>query len=369
MVNGLALVTPGIEEIAAKEIEELISAKCSIKNGAVIFKAKKIEDLALLAYRAQSVNRVLYLIGKFDADYELDKTIKNCNKLFEKFKPEKWVNIKASFKVVCERSGNHSYGSSEISSKIGEFVWEKYGLKVDLDNPLLIIYVGIIDTKGYLGIDISVLELDKRQYKVFGTPHAIKATIAYSAIRLLENDDNISILDPFCGPGVIPIEAALFLNKVSPRKYQLDLFAFNKLKPFKNLKNLDFIKKIKANSKIYAYDSEMPFVSAAKKNSKIAGVNKFIKFGRLDMEWLDTKFKKESMDAIVTVLPHKNVDKLSNELFYQAEFVLKKGGSVVVIVNDIDKLKSPAEKYNFKLVKKLHIPRKQDFVDIGLFRK
>lgn len=367
MINGIALVTQGIEEIAAKEIEELISCKCDTKKGAIIFKAKKMEDLALLAYRAQSVNRVLFLIGEFDADKELNDTIKNCEILFKEFKPKDWLNNRGSFKVVCDRSGNHNYGSSEIASKIGEFVWEKCGLKVDLDNPLLIIYVAIMDDKGYLGIDVSGFELDKRQYKVFGTPHAIKATIAYSAVRLLEK--NVSILDPFCGPGVIPIEAALFFNHVSPRKYQSDSFAFKKLKPFKNLKNLDFINKNKGNAKIYAYDSEMPFVSAAKKNAKIAGVNKFIKFGRLDMEWLDTKFDKESLDAIITVIPHKNAEKLSKELFYQAEFVLRKGGIVVVISDNIDKLKSPAEKYNFKLMKKLHIPRKQDFVDIGLFIK
>jgi len=367
MVNGIALVSQGIEEIAAKEIEELISCKSDAKKGAIIFQAKKIEDLALLAYKAQSVSRVLFLIGEFDADKELNNTIKNCEFLFKEFKPKDWLNNKASFKVVCERSGNHSYGSSEISSKIGEFVWEKYGLKVNLDNPMLIIFVAIIDERGYLGIDISGFELDKRQYKVFGTPHAIKATIAYSAIRLLENNDNVSILDPFCGPGVIPIEAALYFSKVSPRKYQLEQFAFNKLKPFKNSKKMNEGKS--KNVKIYAYDSEMPFVSAAKKNSKIAGVNKFIKFGRLDMEWVDTKFKKESLDAIVTVLPHKNAEKLFKELFYQGEFVLKKGGHIVVVADDIEKLKSLAEKYNFKLVKKLNIPRKQDFLDIGLFRK
>ena len=43
----------------------------------------------------------------------------------------------------------------------------------------------------------------------------------------------------------------------------------------------------KAN--IFAFDSQFRHIDAAKKNSKIAGINKNINFSRTEIEWLDTK--------------------------------------------------------------------------------
>lgn len=373
MISCAALVIKGLEEISAKEIEELIGTKCNIQNRIITFKAKKIEDLTKIAYKAQTINRVLYLIGEFKADLELAKCVENCKEVFKNFSAKKWIDSKSSFKVVCSRLGNHKYKSQELASEIGEFVKKKYNIKVDLENPALILFIAIIDNKGYLGVDISGFDLGKRQYKVFAISHAIKAPIAYAAIRLFEYKQKSSILDPFCGPGIIPIEAALFFNNTPVRKYQKDSFAFNKLKPFKNLRKDFGEEKSEKNVKIYAYDSEMPFVSAAKKNAKIAGVNKLIKFGRLDLEWLDTKFEKESMDAVITALTYKrqdkNTEKLYKELFYQCEYVIRKGGSLILVLDDVDKIKGAAEKHNFKFVRMLTIPRKQDFIYVALFSK
>jgi 23S rRNA G2445 N2-methylase RlmL len=93
---------------------------------------------------------------------------------------------------------------------------------------------------------------------------------------------------------------------------------------------------LKETLKIYCFDKEFRYLNSAKKNAKIAGVDKDINFSRSDVEWMDTKLDKESVDKIITQPPQptKNLDikkltKIYDEFFYQAEFVLKKKGRII----------------------------------------
>ena len=140
-----------------------------------------------------------------------------------------------------------------------------------------------------------------------------------------------------------------------------------KLKPFKHFNfdkffnNID--KKIsKEKLKIIGYDHSMKFVNYAKKNAKIAGVAKKIHFSRVDVEWLDIKFKKNSVDKIVTDIPvlskysdQKAVEKAYKELFYQADYILKKNGAVVILIRDLASIKIFYEEYNFKIIEQMKI--------------
>ena len=76
-MKGLVITSKGIEDAAALEIKELISAECKAEEGCVIFDFKDYKDLCLLCYKSQSADRVLYLIGNFGFenffdDFEID---------------------------------------------------------------------------------------------------------------------------------------------------------------------------------------------------------------------------------------------------------------------------------------------------------
>ena len=113
----------------------------------------------------------------------------------------------------------------------------------------------------------------------------------------------------------------------------------------------------------------MRHVESAKKNAKIAGVDRYIKFARSNIEWLDTKKDKETVDKIITYPPQKtkyvnfkDIEKKYRELFYQAEFILKKKGKVVLITKETETLEKSAEIYKFKLEKKIEVMQgKQKF--------
>ena len=130
------------------------------------------------------------------------------------------------------------------------------------------------------------------------------------------------------------------------------------------------IKKTKAN--INCFDHMFKYVDYSKKNAKIAGVDKQINFSRVELEWLDIKFKEKSIDRIVTNPPtskNADLDKIYNEFFYQCEYILKNDGTVSLITRLPDFVKKHAEKHNFLASKEKEVWSGEQLLKIMIFKK
>ncbi|MBR9700207.1 methyltransferase [Candidatus Woesearchaeota archaeon] len=312
-MEALVLCHKGIEDIVCQDVKELLGKKAVSGEGRVTFSVDSKEELCTLCYLCQSIQKVI---------------------LIDDLK--RWM--KGSFKVGA---------GHEIGKEIGAELVENYKAKVDLENPDVIVYV--FDSKR--GIDFSGKDLSKRNFRIFPSPRNLKAPLAYAMVRLSEFKDGETLVDPFCGAGSIILEATHFSKKRSVHFFEKDDFAFLK---FISYKFED--KEEKIASKIYAFDSQFKHVDSAKKNAKIAGVHKEINFSRLNIEWLDTKFGKESVDRIVSYIPDmskhslpKVMQKIYKEFFHQAAFVLKKKGKMVLCTRNPKEIKGAAKEFGFSL--------------------
>ncbi len=370
-MKGLAICSKGIEDICATELKELINARTKLEEGAVIFSFNKWEDLFLLCYKAQSVDKILLLFDYFrfkeDLFERLESAIKKANIGY-------WIDEKTRFRVSCKKTNrNKNILSEEILSKTGSFIinkikeTKKFKPKVDLEDPDLIFFV-FINSKDtcFFGLDFSGTELNKRDYKIFSHRGSLRGTIAYSLVRIAKVKENEVLLDPFCRSGEIPIESAIFLTSFPVNYFSKNKLLFLRFRPFKNFNFENFfsrvdnkIKKLKKTF-INCFDSDLRNITAAKKNAKIAGINKIINFSRLDLEWLDTKLSRGSIDKIIThpIEFSKNkdvkaVEKIYREFFYQAEFILKRDGKIVIIFRkkeSFDLLEKCASEYGFIVI-------------------
>jgi putative N6-adenine-specific DNA methylase len=284
------------------------------------------------------------------------KSIKDINSSVKNNITEikKFITDDKTFSVRCFKQDNEDFSTEEICLEAADSFATKS--KVNLNNPDVILFIYICSNTGYLGIDLSGEDLSKRDYRIYVHQEALKANIAYSLLRIADYDLKDIILDPFCGSGTILIEAALFATNTSPNFYSKDKFAFLKLFST-DLTKLD--KKQTFEGKLIGYDKELRHVVAAKKNAKIAGVEDSIEFSRSEIEWIDTKQKitERSIDKIITNPPNltkrineKDIEKLYKQLFYQADFILKKEGTVTLITKTESLMKKAAEKYKFKVV-------------------
>jgi len=362
-MKGLVITSKGIEDIAALEVKELIKAKASVKDSCVVFDVKKLEELCLLCYKGQSVEKVLFLFDSFEFKGDI---LSEMKKVVSKLELSDWLDKKTTFRVSCKKINNEDLFSEEIARDVGALIIDnikkdkKYKQKVELDNPDITFFVFVNGSKAYFGIDFSGRDLYKREYKLFAHPAALRSTIAYSLLRVGGFKGKEVLLDPFCHSGEIPIEAALFATNFPVNYYSKEKFSFLKFKPFKKFDFEKFFKaidkKITKKASIHCFDSKVTNLNAAKKNAKIAGVNKVLSFSRMEMERLDLKLDKGKVDKIVTHPPEltriadpKSIEKIYNEFFYQVEYVLKKNGKVVVVSRDDSLLKDVASKNKFKV--------------------
>ncbi len=371
-MKGLAITHKGIEDISSKEIKELINSKAEIKDSVCIFEIERLEDLCLLCYRGQSFIRILYFINNFEFN-DLNDSIKKINNKKILNEVNKWIKNKR-YRIECKRIGEHNFNSQDVSMKINDIVNKKN--QIEYDNPDIIIYIYIYKNNLYLGIDFAGFDLSKRDYKIFLNPRSLRGTIGYALTRIAGYKKGESLLDPFCTDGVIPIEAALSISQFPVNYYRKEKFQFLKIKELKNYNFEKIDKQIKSEkSDILAYDSQLRNINAAKKNAKIAGMQKQIKFARFDIEWLDTKLQKESIDKIVTYPPiitemnRKNMEKLYNEFFYQSNFILKKKGKITLITKNTEPIKEIAEKNKFKIKKEVKIESGKETMSALILKK
>ena len=342
-MKAIAATIPGLEEITIKEIKEILKLSSkTIAPGRILFNVKSEKDIAKFIINTRSSVKVYELL-----DYSKFKKTDDIENLVKKIS----FKIKDSFVVRCNRVGNHDFRSKDIEMSVGEMIYKKYKINVDLENPTITIYVDIINDYSFIGMDFTGEPLTKRNYRIKLTPQSINPCLAYSLVRLSDYKKKDVLLNLFSKSGEIAIEAALYLLK----KQNKQNFLFNKL-----IKYEEKEKKLKKKLKIYAIDSQSNFIRNIVINSKIASVYDSIKILKIDTDWLDTKFKKNSVDKIITSIPYpsKNVSEndminMYRELFSQAHYVLKKTGLMAILTPKPEYVKNNI--YKFKLQREIKI--------------
>ncbi|MDI6737538.1 MAG: THUMP domain-containing protein [Nanoarchaeota archaeon] len=331
----LAYTVTGIEDIAIKEIEELTKAKAkSILPGRLLFECSE-KSINELIYITRSLTKVCLLLSRFTF-----KTSEDIEKELKKIK----FPIKGTFAAKCSRRGDHPFDSREIEVLIGNSAPKEF--KVNLENPNTLIYADIEGNGCIISIELTRKELQKRDYRIKAHAQSVNPCVAYAMIRIAKWKTTETLLDPFCKDGIIAIEAALYASNI-PRGF------------FSNDGKIASIdKKIsRAELSVFAYDALMPNVRSTEINAKLASVNKQITFSRTELDWLETKFKKDSVDKIVTAVPsvkdEKEMGKAYKEFFCQAEYIMRKKGIIIAAIHHPEIFKEFAK--GFKLLEERKI--------------
>jgi len=306
----IAITIKGLEDIAIKEIKEIIKAEAKVMvPGRLQFETTNIKKLI---EKTQSLGKIYEFYGK--------KKFSDLDEISELVKKKK-LKIDKPFKISCHREGEHDFNSQVIEQTVGKEIDGKH----DLKDPEEIIFADVIDNLFIWGLDLTPRLLSKRDYRIKICNQSINACIAYSMVRLANYKKGNLLLDPFCKDGVIAIEAALYQK-----------------------------------GKINAFDDLFHNIRSTEINSKLAKVNKEINLSRTDIEWLDSKFKKEEVDCIATTIPfpskhftEKKAHKIYEQFLYQVEFILKKNSKAVIIGQNLSTFKEMLS--NFKVIESREI--------------
>ncbi len=289
----LCVTLPGIEDVMAEEIEELLGLTPEfVVPGKLRLEATAQETLELV-YSLRSANRVLLLVGEGTVD---PMDIKSVYEIARRVQWDSYFSPDQTFAVRAERVGSHSYRSPDVAAEVGAAVVDHFlstsgkRIRANLDEPDVIVRVYVSGRSMLVGIDLVGESLHKRGYRRYQHPASL-SPVAYALVRLtgwldgLRRDDSTPLVDPMCGGGTIPIEAALAAKQIPPGKWRRRRgWPLQKLALFSEEDLEDVLDRVDSRSRrefspvIYASDISPKHVAGAALNALSAGVSDSIAF-------------------------------------------------------------------------------------------
>ena len=206
----------GLESVLKREMQDLGYVIAQVEDGRVTFYGGA--DAACRAnVFLRTAERVLLKSGSFKAV--------TFDELFEKTKAITWENYipkNGKFWVAKASSVKSKlFSPSDIQSIMKKAMVERlrriYGIEwFQEDGPAYPIRVFLMKDIVTIGIDTSGVSLHKRGYRQMTVKAPITETLASALIMLTPWHKDRILVDPFCGSGTFPIEAALMAANIAP---------------------------------------------------------------------------------------------------------------------------------------------------------
>lgn len=211
----IATTAFGIESVTARELEEMGYSDMKVENGRITFKGSE-RDIARCNIHLRTADRILIKAAEFHAI--------TFEELFQGVKAIPWGDFlpeDAEMHVTGRsvRSGLYSVPDCQSITKkaIVEKMKEKYHRTVFEENgPKYKIEVAILKDIVSITIDTTGPGLNKRGYRKIVGEAPLKETMACALILLSYWKSGRILVDPLCGSGTIPIEAAMISKKIAP---------------------------------------------------------------------------------------------------------------------------------------------------------
>jgi putative N6-adenine-specific DNA methylase len=293
-IELIATAAFGLESIVARELKNLGYDELNVENGRVLFSADEL-GICRTNLWLRSSDRVLLKMGFFKA--------RTFEELFQQTKAlpwEDWLPEDANFPVQGKSIKSQLFSVSDcqaiVKKAIVERLKEIYGRSwFEETGPRYQIEVALLNDNVTLTIDTSGLGLHKRGYRQLAGQAPLKETMAAAMIQLSHWHKDRALIDPFCGTGTIPIEAAFIAQNRAPGLKRS--FASEK---WPNLPKalwqeawqeaLD-LWDTKAALHIYGSDIDPSALTLARTHAFEAGVEAAIHFQRLPVSEVRSRFK------------------------------------------------------------------------------
>jgi len=214
-IELIATAAFGLESIVARELKNLGYDNLTVENGRVTFPTDEL-GICRTNLWLRTSDRVLLKMGSFKA--------RSFEELFQQTKAlpwEEWLPEDANFPVQGKSIKSQLFSVSDcqaiVKKAIVERLKENYGRSwFEETGPRYQIEVALLNDIVTLTIDTSGLGLHKRGYRQLAGQAPLKETLAAAMIQLSFWRKDRVLLDPFCGTGTIPIEAAFIAQNRAP---------------------------------------------------------------------------------------------------------------------------------------------------------
>lgn len=281
----------GMESVLKREIVDLGYDITEVADGRVTFFGDE-EALCRANVFLRTAERILIKIGSFHAEtYE---------ELFQGTKAlpwEEYVPVDGKFWVAKAASVKSKlFSPSDIQRIMKKAMVERmkecYHVSwFEETGESFPVRVFLMKDEVTVGLDTTGESLHKRGYRKLTAKAPIAENLAAALIMLTPWNKDRVLIDPFCGSGTIPIEAAMMAANMAPgmnRSFTAENWPHivGKQIWYDTMDEAREMVDLSVETDIQAYDIDEDMVYIARENAKLAGVEKLIHFQRRGVEQL-----------------------------------------------------------------------------------
>lgn len=282
----IATATFGLEAVVKREIMALGYRIIKTEDGKVTYMG---DERAIVRSNLwlRSADRVLLKMAEFTAE--------TFEELFQQTKAIDWEQLipedgKFTVNGSSVKSVLHSVPACQsiVKKAVVECLSEFYGIDTFPETGAeYTIKASILKNRVTITVDTSGAGLHKRGYRQSDVAAPIKETLAAAMVQLSFWKNDRILVDPCCGSGTIPIEAAMIGRNIAPglnRRFACQEWEFIDNNLWKEEKKAAF-EAIDYDTElfIYAFDINKKAVAAAMENAQEAGVEDSIEFAVKDI--------------------------------------------------------------------------------------
>lgn len=277
----------GLEPVLAKELTQLGANDIQIGRRMVSFSGNK-ELMYRANFQLRTAIRILKPIKHFKA--------KSADDVYDEVKKIDWsqyLSLDKTFavdSVVFSDEFRHSkFVAYKVKDAIVDQFRETQGKRpnISVANPDIRLNMHIAEYDCTLSLDSSGESLHRRGYRQESVEAPLNEVLAAGMILMTGWQGDTDFIDPMCGSGTLPIEAALIAHNMAPGLFRKE-YAFEKWPDFD--KDLfddiynDDSQEREYKHHIYGYDIDIKAVNTARLNVKAAGLTSTITIEEADFK-------------------------------------------------------------------------------------
>lgn len=285
----------GLENVLAQELTQLGANNVRIGRRMVSFTGDK-EMMYRANFQLHTAIRILKPIAHFKA--------KSAEDMYDEVKKIDWSKYILDGKtfsvdsvVYSDEFRNSRFVTYKVKDAIVDQFREKTGTRpnISVSNPDIRLNIHIAEDQATLSLDSSGESLHRRGYRQESVEAPLNEVLAAGMILMTGWKGDTDFIDPMCGSGTLPIEAALIARNISPGVFRKE-FAFEKWPDFdKDLFDEiynDDSQEREFTHHIYGYDIDIKCVNTANLNIRAAGLSKDITIQQADFKNFENLQKK-----------------------------------------------------------------------------